>query len=204
MRRVNIACIVEGAGEVAAVPILIRRVVEEIDASLSVHVPQPPIRVSRSKCVKQGELERYVELAARKLESSGAILILLDADEDCPAILAPKLLGRARTQRSDMPMAVILAKREYKAWFIAAAASLRGHQGLSNDLQPHANPEEVQGAKEWLRKCMEVGRTYSETVDQPALTRRFDLQAARQASSFDKFYRDIERLLAELDKEIRR
>jgi hypothetical protein len=201
MRRVNIACIVEGFGEVDAVPILVRRMIAEIDPTVFPSIPQP-IRVSRSKCIKPGELEKSVELAARKLEAAGAILILLDADTDCPATLGPALLERARKQRSNLPISVVLAKCEFEAWFIAAAISVRGQQGLSNDLQPHAHPEGVQDAKGWLKKHMEQGRTYSETVDQPALTRHFDLQAARQTSSFDKLWRDIEWLLAELDKRI--
>ncbi len=54
------------------------------------------------------------------------------------------------------------------------------------------------GAKEWLRRHMEGSRSYKETVDQPALTRLFDLTAARQTASFDKLWRDMERLLTEL------
>ena len=42
------------------------------------------------------------------------------------------------------------------------------------------------------------GRKYRETVDQPGLTARFDLNQARQADSFDKCYRDIVYLLNEL------
>ena len=54
------------------------------------------------------------------------------------------------------------------------------------------------GAKEWLRRRMQTGKTYRETTDQPALAAQFDLQQARQADSFDKCYREIVRLLKEL------
>ena len=40
---------------------------------------------------------------------------------------------------------------------------------------------------------------YSETTDQPALTEGFDIQAARSADSFDKFYRDVSALLSPRD-----
>jgi hypothetical protein len=40
--------------------------------------------------------------------------------------------------------------------------------------------------------------SYSETEDQPAPTAIFDLNAARKADSFDKCFRDIERILREL------
>ncbi len=45
---------------------------------------------------------------------------------------------------------------------------------------------------------MENGRTYRETTDQPALAALFDIEQARKADSFDKCYRDIVRLLEEL------
>src|SRR5438045_2049103 len=126
MRRVSIACIVEGYGEVEAAPILLRRIVQDLDPTLLLLIPSPPIRIPPDKLVKANELERAVELAARKNNPPGAVLILIDADEDCPAVLAPQLLARARKQRSDPPLAVVLAKREYEAWFLAAAVSLRG------------------------------------------------------------------------------
>ena len=198
MRRVSISCIVEGHGESEAVPILIRHIVTALNPTLLLHVPPMPIRVSRSKIVKAQELETAIDAAARKNKGPGAILLLLDADEDCPAILAPQLLQRARAARSDMPIAVVLAQKEYEAWFLAAAHSLRGRQGLSATLEPPPDPEAVQGAKEWLSKRMEGSRIYKETVDQPALTRAFDLNAARQCASFRKLCRDIERLVSEL------
>ena len=45
---------------------------------------------------------------------------------------------------------------------------------------------------------MENNESYSETTDQPALTALFDLEQARQVDSFDKCYREIVRLLDEL------
>ncbi len=197
MRRVNIACIVEGQGDALAVPILLRSIVTMLDPALSLNTPEA-IRVDRSKIVKPGELERYVTLAAAKNGERGAILVLMDADDDCPAMLAPQLLRRAQAARSDMPIAVVLAQREYEAWFLAAAHSLRGKHGLSALLEPPADPEAISDAKGWLRKHMEGSRTYKETVDHLALTRVFDLNAARRAASFDKLFRDVMRLLAEV------
>ena len=196
---VKIGCIVEGHGEVEAVPILIRRVAESLYPELLVDTLRP-IRVSRSKVIQEGELERAVEFAARKIGGQGAIFILLDSDDDCPARLGPKLLCRALQVRGDLPIAVILAKHEFEAWFLAAAESLRGQRGLKNNLQPPNNPEGIRGAKGWLRQRLESGETYRETLDQPALTASFDLDQARHADSFDKCYRDIVRLLDELQK----
>ncbi len=93
---------------------------------------------------------------------------------------------------------MVLAKKEYEAWFIAAAESLRGQCGLPEDLAGVPNPEDIRGAKEWLSRCMPRNRRYAETTDQATLTRVFDMQAARRADSFDKCYREIVRLLTVL------
>ena len=196
---VQIGCIVEGHGEVEAVPILIRRVAESLYPELEIHIPHP-IRRPRNQIVRVGELERVVELAARNISGQGAIFILLDSDDDCPAQLGPELLFRARQARNDLPIAVVLAKHEFEAWFLAAADSLQGQRGLRNDLLPPNDPEGIRGAKGWLKQGLKSGETYRETLDQPALTAHFDLDQARHADSFDKCYRDIVRLLDELRK----
>lgn len=60
----------------------------------------------------------------------------------------------------------------------------------------------IRGAKEWLTARMAEGRHYVETLDQPALTACFDLQQARRAASFDKFFRDISAVLTDLASEL--
>ncbi len=42
---------------------------------------------------------------------------------------------------------------------------------------------------------MPPGRSYRPTLDQAALTSVFDLDAARNAPSFDKLWRDVSELL---------
>ena len=199
MEEVRIAAIVEGHGECEAVPILIRRIAQIIDPGF---VPKvlPPLRVPASRLMKEGEMERSVDLAARKLRGQGGIIILLDCDWDdgCPAMDGPALLERAMHVRRDLPIAVILAKREFEAWFLASAESLRGKHGLPNDLESPAEPEDIRGAKEYLSDKMPQGRSYAETTDQPAFATLFDMNMARRADSFDKCYRAIEGMLKQL------
>lgn len=99
----SVGCIVEGHGEVEAVPVLIRRIAAAVDPTLVLRIPHP-IRIPRSRLVKPGELERAVELAARQVGARGAVLVVLDADDDCPAQRAPELLGRAVQARPDLPI----------------------------------------------------------------------------------------------------
>ena len=199
MTPVRLAMIVEGHGEVKAAPRLIGRIAGEVVPGVAV-ILHPVLRVPASRLLMEGELERQVERAARKMDGRGGILILVDCDREggCPAREGPILTHRARCARSDMEISVVLAKREYEAWFIAAAESLRGRCGLAQDLATDLDPENIRGAKEWLSRHMPRNRRYAETTDQASLTSVFDMQAARRADSFDKCYREIVRLLTVL------
>ena len=193
MRRV--VTIVEGYGEVKAVPILLRRLAERLSPDFVVDAPRP-IRIGRYKILKAGELERAVELAARQAGADGCILILLDAEDDCPARLGPELLRRARSERSDCDIRVVLAKAEYEAWFLAACDSIAGHRSIDESAAPSPEPESIRGAKEWLSAHMPGDQSYSPELDQPAFTAIFDLDSARMAPSFDKLWRDVDSLLS--------
>jgi len=141
--------------------------------------------------IKEGELERAVALARLQTADNDGVLVLLDADDDCPKHVAPGLLARARKAGVGRKVSVVLAKREYEAWFLAAAISIRGLRGLAEDLAPPADPEIVSDAKGWLSQRMSGGSGYSPTLDQPALTAAFDLAEARNAPSFDKLWREL-------------
>lgn len=197
----NLGCIVEGHGDVAAVPRLLNRMQQELAPETYLNLLQP-WRIGRYKLVQPDELENAVERVARRLAPPRAILILIDADDDCPKELAPKLLARARRARSDVPVGVVLAKFEFEAWFLAAVESLGGRRGLKQDLPPVANPEGVRNAKGWLTSHMEGSRAYTETLDQPALAAIFDMELARKRSdSFDKCWREVQRLFRKVPKQ---
>jgi hypothetical protein len=187
-----VACIVEGQGDFKAAPVLLKRLVKFVNPQ--VYADVRPFRVSRSKLVLRGELERAVELAGGGLRAPGVVLIIIDSDDDCPKELAPALLARATHSTGDRWLVgVVLAKMEFESWFIAAAESIAGHASLRPGLCAPGDPESIRDAKGWLEKSMPPGRKYSETVDQPELAAKFDLHAARRAPSFDKMYREIER-----------
>src|SRR5947207_6417482 len=93
----KIAAIVEGEGDVAALPILLRRLSAWRAPEKFADVP-PPIRVRRDRFLNRpDEFDRYLSLAARKCGHDGWILVLLDADDDCPAVFADEVLTRALT-----------------------------------------------------------------------------------------------------------
>ena len=145
-------------------------------------------------------MERAIALVAKMTSRTDAILILIDADDDCPAHLGPMLLARAKAAQGDRRISVVLAKREFEAWFLATAESLAGTRGLRSNISAPQAPELIRDAKGWLTKQRVDGRSYRPTVDQAALAHTMDLNRARSRSpSFAKLCRDLKALLGETD-----
>jgi hypothetical protein len=181
-----IASIVEGDGEVVALPILLRRIGEWQSPGKAFTV-LPPIRVRRDRFInREDEFCRVLQLAASKCGMSGWILVLLDADDDCPAELGPHILARAQAIIPHRPVSVVFANREYEAWFLASAASLNGFRGFVFEYPENFDPEHPRNAKGWLGRRMLSG-TYREITDQPAFSAKLDLeQAIENSRSFRK------------------
>lgn len=190
-----IAPIVEGHGEVVAVPALLHRIVQGETPNITLRV-NAPIRVKAGAFLNDDTyFRKHIILAAAKAaQANGFVFILLDCEDDCPATAAPSLLGRARVIRGDVGYLVVLAYREYESWFLAAARSLRGIRGLPEHLEPPERIEGVRNAKGWLGKRMAV--PYDPVVHQLEFSRRFDLQQARANASFNRFCDRISTTLA--------
>ena len=60
----KLGVIVEGQGDVAALPILLRRICERLSLVEAVEIVRPH-RIPRSKLIRADELERAIELVAR-------------------------------------------------------------------------------------------------------------------------------------------
>jgi len=192
---IRIAAIVEGQGEVEAVPLLIHRNAGEVAPDLARETMRQ-FRVRRNQIVKPDQLERNAELIGRRHGPECRILVLLDANGDCPATIGPGLRARMASWRSDVRVEVVLAKSEYEAWFLAALDSLRGRHRIHAAAVPPDEPEEIRDAKGKLRRETPRNQPYDPVDDQAALTRLFDLKQAREkASSFRKMWRAVTALL---------
>lgn len=181
-----IASIVEGDGEVVALPVLLRRIGQWRTPDVRADA-LTPIRVYKDRFLNRPEeFRRHLMLAAAKCGQKGWILVLLDADDDCPATKAADIAARAVEVVPHRRVAVVLANREYEAWFIAAASSLDGHRSFSySPDDAFTDAETPRNAKGWMRQRMSRG--YGETTDQPAFSARFDLQLAfARSRSFRK------------------
>jgi uncharacterized protein DUF4276 len=171
-----IQTLVEGEGEERAVPLLLRRF-REVSGAFSVDFGRP-IRKHRSELVNESPLRRAVQVALRQERGCDGILILFDADKDCPKDLVVRVQAWARAEAGRTPCEVVIAHREYEAWFLGSLESLRDRRNVRPDAVSHTDPESMRGAKGKLQSSML--RPYSETVDQPALTALFDLAAAHR------------------------
>lgn len=200
----RIVSIIEGQGEKPSVPILIGR----ISADLGLYVDgYKHVLTKRDRFPRfADERERLVAAARVDAGLNGAILIVLDSDGEppcrharrgaAPCLLGVDLLEAVLPLVENVPTAVVWAECEYEAWFVAAAPSLIGEKGLAEGVEAPNHPDRVGDAKGWLSRNMRDGRKYAPTADQARFTAQFDMQMARERSpSFDRCYREIERLI---------
>jgi hypothetical protein len=173
----SIVPVVEGHGDECAVPILLRRILQEVLGRYDIAVVRP-IRMSRGKLVKVQEAERAVRLGIVDREAVRAAIVLFDEDDD-DARTVEALLEAHLSAHAQVPTRVRVCVKEYEAWLLGAKESLRGHQGIRADAVAPTDPETIRDAKGELQANMTSGRKYLETTDQAKLTAVMDLEAAR-------------------------
>ncbi|MGD0220705.1 MAG: DUF4276 family protein [Terriglobia bacterium] len=192
----KIYVLVEGHGEVEAVPVLLRRLLAEAQC-YGIGVG-PPIRRSQSQLRNQEGIQRGVRVALLQPDCS-AVVILFDGEDDCPRELAARVWEWAQAAAGNTPCDVVIAYREYETWFLAALESLRGSHGIRPDASAPANPESRRDAKGALEDFMPADRAYSETGDQSAMSALFDMALAhRRNRSFRKLVKALGDVLTQL------
>ncbi len=184
----RLVCIVEGKGEVAAIPSLCARILQHLGAEHWI-VDQAPIRQPRGKLVDESVrspgrpcnaegVRRAVAMA--RARPADAVLVLCDADDDCPAIWGPDTVKHLVAPTRG---AAVMAQREYEAWLLLSYTEQQRKAARVR------NPELIRDAKGELRKLIPG---YLPTVHQLAATRSLDVSRVRASSdSFDKLVRAI-------------
>lgn len=127
MRR--IVCVVEGHGDVEAAPVLCHRVLRTLLGVRSGwHVDESPIRVPRgllvstaTRGVKSGTpnhagLARTLAIAVAR--NPDAVLIVCDADDDCPASFGPAVPDSLSLNDRAIPVRGVMASREFESWLL--------------------------------------------------------------------------------------
>jgi Domain of unknown function (DUF4276) len=168
--------IVEGHGELEAFPVLLRRLANWIAPQKYIDISQP-IRTQRDKFINDAtEFSKMLKLAQFKARDNGQVMLFLDADDDCPVLLTKKILGKATSLMPNLNLSVVIANREYEAWFLAAANSINGLRGLALIQPLLSDPDQPRDAKGWLARQMTDG--YNPMLDQPAFSATFSLEEA--------------------------
>jgi hypothetical protein len=211
MSAKTLICIVEGDGEVKAVPILARRILEHLRRDR-----QFAVDPDRIICTKNGDritephdasrhlgIEFYVQRAAR--EKPAGILVIVDAEERCQKRaqaslppLGPHLVARAAPIAGSIPLGVVVANRMFESWFLADFHSLRsrGHLPKEADFPGWAAPEAIGGPKWWMKNLL--GDSYSERTLQPKFAEHISLPVRpamqRRAPSFWKLFRELDKI----------
>jgi hypothetical protein len=190
----RLVCIVEGHGEVEAIPSLCHLVMRHLGVT-GWFVDKEPIRQPRSALVdgrlpgpKRPGRDEGILRAMKLARSRGAqaALLLCDEDDDCAATWGPDASERMRNL---LPRSLaVMAVREYETWLLLARDALSlGAVGISQ-------PEKTRDAKKALALLVPG---YLPTTHQLKETRGVDVAFLRSRSrSFDKFVRSIAMLCA--------
>ena len=178
--------IVEGPGDKKAAPHLVRRILHERLCRYDLKVEQPKGANGRPRLLSR--LEDFLAYA-KKTPECAAILVLIDADKDCPRELGVQLARMSSDAGVGIPIAVVCAKPEYENWFLASYEDFTG------------DAEEFGGAKTWLTTHrIQPGMAYKETSDQPRFSATMDIEAAFQTSrSFRRLCSAIRELVDCID-----
>ena len=141
-------------------------------------------------------------------ENCAAILVLVDADEECPLEESARLVERAAALNLNVPVAIVYANSEYETWFICSLSEdesegIRARLGIPASVSAPENAESIRGAKEWLINNMSRDLKYQETEDQENLTHHIDIDLTHGRSrSFRRLCHAVEELIQAIDSHI--
>lgn len=205
----------EGAGDVEAIPVLVRRLFKDHNLWGNVNLDPAVFRIGAVEGFSGRHAKRWLDKlsAARLRPNTEAILVVLDGDCEnwenqrfCARDVACTLAHRAKEIGAGnvFSLGVVFACLEYESWFLAGLESLAGKKladgrlGVRADAGGFAgNPESApRGAKGELSRRMASG--YKPTTDQALLTKLLDLDLLRKKNlkSFARLERAVVQLAA--------
>ncbi|MBI2898753.1 MAG: hypothetical protein HYY17_01065 [Planctomycetes bacterium] len=184
----RLVCVVEGYGEVDAVPNLCARILTFLNVR-DWFVDPEPIRQPRSRLVDErvrsprrpcrAETVEKALLLARRRPADG-VLLICDSDDDCPAVWGP---DAGSVVRRIMPGGCVMVVREYETWLLLNQPdnALR-RAGI-------VAPERLRDARGALQRIV---KGYLSTVHMLPQTRLIDIGSLlKKSGSFEKLVRTV-------------
>ena len=216
----------EGHGETAALPILVRKILQDRHEVIRLPLYDPVLRSKPAQLVKwdkeksRADYQKWIErvaLAARYADGGG-ILAVFDGDAKefpagssfpfCAATAAREMVKAASEAGAGKicSLAVVFACVEYETWLIAGLESFVGRRledgsvPLREGLKFPSGDWESHG-KRWLEKNFPG---YRPTRHQSALTARLDLGVVREKNlrSFARLENAIEQILDSVERDV--
>ena len=174
----RVGVIAEGDGDKPAIGVILRRLPGLYEDLAPVQVGEVYNAHGCGNLTAVNGVERFFRFAALRHD---AILVILDADQDCPLTLAAELAERMKACALGVPAAVVCAKHAFESWFLADLESVRGVTVKGRVLlrpaaEVHESPELIVNPKARLRDLLMPREYYKESRDQPALAGLIDLE----------------------------
>ena len=196
------AClIVEGKGDVVAVPLLLRKVLHEKLKNFSFQIISQPIRAGAIPALRApGKLEYYLNLACmrKRRKECDCIIVILDCDDDCPRDVAKEFITRALpyAQGFSCPIAFGFIKREFESLFLNSIDSIVKKMSPVrrmdlDKIKTSPDLEEVRDAKSLFYKSLQLDN-YKEAKEQAGFVDKLDLAVLHARS---RSYRHVETLI---------
>lgn len=187
--------VVEGDGDVAAVPELVRRILH-MAHRFDVTVLRPHKRGDLPRV--RSRFEDFLRTAA--LEGAPVLWVL---DYDCPTCdnHDRDLVGLQQWARTTVPatkVEFVFMVQEFETIFLADESTTRlAFPDIPPELTFPPNPELIRDAKGWLTTSRPKGLAYKPTQHQARLAAQVDLAVLRRRSpSFVRFESAVHRLVA--------
>lgn len=185
--------VVEGHGEVEAARNLVTRLWAELALP---HVVWGAPKRGKALNTRAGVLQACELLRSER--DCALALLLRDQDDGCPATAGPETAAWVAAASLSFPAAVVLAHREFEAWFLPCIHLMAGREirpgvRIAEGTTFEGDPEGIRGVKEWLSKRFSKGKIYKPTLDQLPLTRWIDFDVLR--ASGVRSFRTLENAL---------
>jgi Domain of unknown function (DUF4276) len=184
----KLGLVVEGDGEVAALPILVRRHLHENRQIYDIEVARPKNSKGRGNLDAPGGVERYTQHAALPVGVCG-VLVLCDSDDDLVCEFGPAMHDRAAGAVPTKPVVATLAVAEFENWIVASSETVGG-DALPDDV----NYEKLNA--ESIIRNWRFPRSYVKPLHQPGYAQGLDFGLVKaRCPSFARLLRCLDELV---------